>query len=239
MESLKGRKVIVTGASRGIGRAIAERLAIEGAQLALLARSADLLDARVSDCAEQGAQARAFPCDVSDAAAVEKQIAAAIEWLGGIELLVNNAGLGHMGSVEELTVDQFDEMIGTNLRGVFLCSRAVVPRMKTDGGGVIVNISSIAGKAGFIGGAGYAASKHGVMGLSESMGLDLRPHNIRVAAICPGSVNAPDFLRSRPGRIPEERMIQASDVADAVVYIASQPNRIFIREIEIRVTSPA
>ena len=129
-------------------------------------------------------------------------------------------------------------MMGTNLRGVFLCSRAVVPRMKTDGGGVIVNIASIAGKAGFLGGAGYAGSKHGVMGMSECMGLDLRPHNIRVAAVCPGSVNAPDFHSGRSSRIAADNMIQASDVAEAVVYIATQPDRIFIRELEIRVTKP-
>jgi NADP-dependent 3-hydroxy acid dehydrogenase YdfG len=171
--------------------------------------------------------------------AVEHQIGRALDWLGGVDLLVNNAGLGYMGSIENLSIEQFDEMLATNLRGVFLCSRAVVPRMKADGGGVIVNISSIAGKAGFVGGGGYAASKFGVMGLSECMGLDLRSHNIRVAAICPGSVNAPDFRAGRSGRISQEHMIQASDVAEAVVYIATQPDRVFIRELEIRVTNPS
>jgi NADP-dependent 3-hydroxy acid dehydrogenase YdfG len=169
---------------------------------------------------------------------VERQCGLAIEWLGGIDLLVNNAGLGHMGSIDELSVAQFDEMLGTNLRGVFLCSRAVVPPMKADGGGIVINISSIAGKAGFQGGTGYSASKFGVMGLSECMGLDLRVDNIRVTSICPGSVNAPDFRRDRAGRISEENMIQASDVAEAVVYVATQPDRIFIRELEIRVTHP-
>jgi NADP-dependent 3-hydroxy acid dehydrogenase YdfG len=238
MESLKNRKTIVTGASKGIGRAIAERLAHEGATLALLARSADTLQECAAQCRAAGAEAEAFVCDVSDATAVESQLGRAVEWLGGIQLLVNNAGLGYFGSVEELTVAEFDEMMGTNLRGVFLCSRAVVPRMKTDGGGVIVNIASIAGKAGFLGGAGYAGSKFGVMGMSECMGLDLRPHNIRVAAICPGSVNAPDFRQERSSRIAADNMIQAEDVADAVVYVATQPGRILIRELEIRVTKP-
>jgi 3-oxoacyl-[acyl-carrier protein] reductase len=239
MGTLKGHQIIVTGASRGIGRAIAERLADNGARLALMARSGDLLKDRVDECARRGAEARAFVCDVSDSKAVHKTFREAIEWLGGIDVLVNNAGLGYMGSVEELTIEQFDEMIGTNLRGVFLCSRAVVPAMKTGGGGVIVNISSIAGKNGFKGGAGYSASKFGVMGMNECMGLDLREHNIRVAAICPGSVNAPDFRTGRSGRIAEANMIQASDVAEAVVYVASQPSRIFIRELEIRVTNPS
>lgn len=238
MDTLNDCKAIVTGASRGIGRAIAERLAREGAKLALLARSPDLLEECAARCRDLGTEAKALVCDVSNADAVERQMTQAVDWLGGIQLLVNNAGLGYFGSIEALPVAQFDEMVGTNLRGVFLCSRAVVPRMKADSGGVIINIASIAGKAGFLGGAGYAASKFGVMGLSECMGLDLRPHNIRVAAVCPGSVNAPDFRRERSGRIAAERMIQAADVADAVVYIATQPDRIFIRELEIRVTDP-
>lgn len=238
MANFRNRKTIITGASKGIGRSIAERLAEDGAKLALMARSADALDACAEQCRNAGAEAEAFVCDVSDADAVSGQFAQAIAWLGGIDLLVNNAGLGYFGSVEDLTVAQFDEMMGTNLRGVFLCSKAVVPRMKTDGGGVIVNIASIAGKAGFLGGTGYAGSKFGVMGMSECMGLDLRPHNIRVAAVCPGSVNAPDFRGGGSGRIAAENMIQASDVAEAVVYIASQPDRIFIRDLEIRVTKP-
>ena len=175
MGNLKACRTIITGASKGIGRTIAERLAKDGAKLALMARSADALADCAEHCRKAGTEARAFVCDVSDAEAVSAQFTQAMEWLGGIDLLVNNAGLGYFGSVDELTVAQFDEMMGTNLRGVFLCSRAVVPRMKTDGGGVIVNIASIAGKAGFLGGAGYAGSKHGVMGMSECMGLDLRP----------------------------------------------------------------
>lgn len=238
MRSLKSCKTIITGASKGIGRAIAERFARDGAKLALLARSAEALQECAGECRSLGAEAESFVCDVSDADAVERQFAKAVEWLGGVQLLVNNAGLGYFGSVEELSVAEFDEMVGTNLRAVFLCSRAVVPRMKADGGGVIVNIASIAGKAGFLGGAGYAGSKFGVMGMSECMGLDLRPHNIRVAAVCPGSVNAPDFRRERSSRIAADNMIQAEDIAEAVAYIATQPERIFIRELEIRVTKP-
>ena len=239
MPSLKSTRAIVTGASKGIGRAIVERLADEGAKLALLARSEDLLKQRVADCTKRGAEARDFVCDVSDEQDVARAIGGALEWLGGVDLLVNNAGLGYFGSIDELTVAQFDEMINTNMRGVFLCSKAVVPRMKADGGGVIVNIASIAGKAGSLGGTGYVGSKFGVMGMSECMGLDLRPHNIRVTAICPGSVNAPDFRQNRSSRVKPENMIQASDVAEAVVYVATQPSRIFIRELEIRVTNPS
>lgn len=236
MSEIRDLRVIVTGASKGIGRAIAERLADEGARLALVARSKGLLRERVSDAQTRGAEAQSFVCDVADAQAVESQFASALKWLGGIDLLVNNAGLGYFGSIEDLTVDQFDEMVGTNLRGVFLCSRAVVPHMKASGGGTIINIASIAGKYGSPGGAGYCASKFGVMGLNECMGLDLRAHGIRVTAICPGSVNAPDFRQGRSSQIRSENMIQASDIAEAVVYVARQPSRIFLREMEIRLT---
>jgi 3-oxoacyl-[acyl-carrier protein] reductase len=238
-KNLSGCRAIITGASKGIGRAIAERLAAEKASLALVARSGDLLQERVTDCQRKGAEAVAFVCDVADADAVERQLKKAIDWMGGVDLLVNNAGLGYFAPVDELSVTDFDEMITTNLRGAFLCARAVIPRMKADGGGTIINIASIAGKYGSEGGGGYCASKYGLMGLNECMGLDLRAHNIRVTAICPGSVNAPDFRAGRSTRIKPENMIQAADIAEAVVYVARQPARIFIREMEVRVTRTA
>jgi NADP-dependent 3-hydroxy acid dehydrogenase YdfG len=238
MTKLDKTRTIITGASKGIGRSISERFAREGAKLALLARSEDLLKECAQQCRDLGAEAEALVCNVSDADDVERTFGKALEYLGGIDVLINNAGLGYFGSVENLEIAQFDEMMGTNLRGVFLCSRAVVPRMKADGGGVIVNIASIAGLRGFEGGAGYAGSKHGVMGMSECMGLDLRPHNIRVTAICPGSVNAPDFRAGRSGRIHAENMIQAEDIAEACIYVATQPSRMFLRQLEIRVTKP-
>jgi NAD(P)-dependent dehydrogenase (short-subunit alcohol dehydrogenase family) len=236
MENLSGKKIIVTGASKGIGRAIAERIAAEKTVLALVARSGELLAERVSFCESKGAKAKAFPCDVGDAAGVEKTFKAAIEWLGGVDCLVNNAGLGYFAPFDQLSVAQFDEMITTNLRGAFLCAKAVVPRMKADGGGAIINIASIAGKYGSDRGAGYCASKFGLMGMNECMGLDLRPHNIRVTAICPGSVNAPDFRAGRTTQIRGDQMIQASDIAEQVVFLLRQPERIFIREMEVRVT---
>jgi NAD(P)-dependent dehydrogenase (short-subunit alcohol dehydrogenase family) len=237
MKELRGMRVIVTGASKGIGLAISDRLAVEGGRVAMMARSGDLLRERVTLLRDKGADVRDFICDVSDAEAVIHQFRQALDWLGGIDLLVNNAGVGYRKPFEELTTDEFDEMIATNLRGVFLSSQAVVPRMKADGGGTIVNIASIAGKFGSAGGAGYCASKFGVMGLNECMGFDLRPFNIRVTAICPGSVNAPDFRQGREGHIKADAMIQVSDVAEAVAYVARQPDRIFLREMEMRVTS--
>ncbi len=236
MESLANKRVIVTGASKGIGRAIVERLAREKCVLAVMARSGDLLEERVAFCEKLDAKARAFVCDVGSEAEVAAQFSSAIEWLGGVDCLVNNAGLGYFARFDELGTGQFDEMIATNLRGPFLCAKAVVPRMKEQGDGLIINIASIAGKYGSERGSGYCASKFGLMGMNECMGMDLRSLGIRVSAICPGSVNAPDFRQGRLTRIKPEDMIQASDIANAVVYLLSQPSRIFIREMEVRVT---
>ena len=236
MGTIERHRAIITGASKGIGRAVAERLADEGMTLALLARSEAILADRVRDCENRGGKARGWVCDVGDATQVEQQFAAAIEWLGGVDLLLNNAGLGYFARFDELQLAHFDEMLATNLRGCFLSAQAVVPRMKAQGSGLIVNISSIAGKYASERGAGYCASKFGLMAMSECMGLDLRQFGIRVTAICPGSVNAPDFRRGRITKIAPEEMIQASDIADAVVYLLRQPARIFIREMEVRVT---
>ena len=236
MPELSNKKVIITGASKGIGRSIAERLAGEKCSLALLSRSGDLLAERVGFCEKQGAKARAFVCDVSNVAQVQSRFRTAIDWLGGVDCLVNNAGLGYFARFDELNVDHFDEMIATNLRGPFLCAQAVVPTMKAAGDGLIINIASIAGKYGSERGSGYCASKFGLMGMNECMGMDLRALGIRVSAICPGSVNAPDFRAGRITKIKPEDMIQADDIAEAVVYLLRQPSRIFIREMEVRVT---
>ncbi|HWO57434.1 MAG TPA: SDR family NAD(P)-dependent oxidoreductase [bacterium] len=236
MGDLAGKRVIITGASKGIGRAIAERLAVEQCALALMARSGDLLVQRAAACERKGAKARAFVCDVGDAGQVAGQFQAAIDWLGGVDCLVNNAGLGYFARFDELALSHFDEMLSTNLRGPFLCAQAVVPAMKQAGDGLIINLASIAGKYASERGAGYCASKFGLMGMSECMGLDLRGLGIRVSAICPGSVNAPDFRQGRATRIKPEDMIQAEDIAEAVVYLMRQPSRIFIREMEVRVT---
>jgi 3-oxoacyl-[acyl-carrier protein] reductase len=141
MSDLSGKRVIVTGASRGIGRAIAERLAAEKCTLALFARSGDLLAERVAFSEKKSAKAKAFACDVGDASQVDTQFKAAIDWLGGVDCLVNNAGLGYFARFDELAVTHFDEMISTNLRGPFLCAKAVVPKMRDAGDGLIINVA--------------------------------------------------------------------------------------------------
>lgn len=236
MSGLAAKKVIITGASKGIGRAIVERLAREKCAMALVARSGDLLTERVVFAEKAGAKAKLFVCDVGDETQVNSQFAAAIDWLGGVDCLVNNAGLGYFARFDELQTSQFDEMMSTNLRGPFLCAKAVVPEMKRAADGLIINVASIAGKYGSERGSGYCASKFGLMGLNECMGMDLRTLGIRVSAICPGSVNAPDFRMGRITKIKPEDMIQADDIAEAVVYLLHQPSRIFIREMEVRVT---
>jgi 3-oxoacyl-[acyl-carrier protein] reductase len=154
-----------------------------------------------------------------------------------IDLLVNNAGLGIMAPVHELEIRHWDRMMNANLRGTFLFTRAVVPGMIGRQEGTIINIASIAGKDGFVGGTGYAASKHAIMGFTDSLWREVREHNIQVCAICPGSVDT-HFFGPDVGKTGREHMMRPDDVAEAVLYVARQPDRLFIKEIEMRVTHP-
>jgi len=170
--SLAGQVAIITGASRGIGRAIALALAGAGSHVALAARSPGDLDAVAREAESRDVQALAVPTDMRDAEAVARMVRLTLERFGRVDTLINNAGLGHFGAVDALPVEQFDEMLAVNLRGPFLATRAVVPAMKQQGGGAIVNIASVAGLVGNPNLSGYNASKFGLMGFSEATMLD-------------------------------------------------------------------
>ena len=172
-------------------------------------------------------------CDVKDNAQVERLARHTLEKLGRIDILVNNAGLGHFGPVEELSIEHFDEMLLVNLRGPFLCTRAVVPAMKRQGGGIIVNIASVAGLVGNPNLSGYNASKFGLMGFSESTMLELRHAGIKVSVICPGSV-ATEF-----GHGPNVAgMLAADDVAQATMAILLAAPDALLSQIHLRPLRP-
>ncbi|MSO20895.1 MAG: SDR family oxidoreductase [Acidobacteria bacterium] len=236
---LNGKVAVVTGGSRGIGLKIAERLLGEGASVAISGRDGKTLaDAgkRMQAASSAGGPGRieAVVSDVRSYADVEKLMARAAERFGGIDYLVNNAGIGIFKSVERLTPDEWDAVIQTNLSGVFYCVRAVVPYMKKRGGGYIVNISSLAGKNAFAGGAAYNASKFGLNGFSEAMMLDLRYDNIRTTYVMPGSVDT-KFANNPTGA---EWKVAADDVAQSVVgLLRSHPRSMFSR-IEVRPSQP-
>jgi NAD(P)-dependent dehydrogenase (short-subunit alcohol dehydrogenase family) len=229
--ALEGKVTLITGASRGIGLAIAESLSRMGAHVALCARDERRLQAVVSEFGRDGRRAIAVAADVSRASDISAAVRKTEQELGPIEILVNNAGIGYFVPVQDGTEEMWDAVLDTNLKSVFLLSKAVAPGMIERRSGHIINIASMAGKSAFAGGSIYCASKWGLLGLTQCMAEDLRTHGIRVSAVCPGSVNTE--FSPHTGRDPG-KMLQPADVAHAVETIVTQEPQSFISEISLR-----
>lgn len=226
---------MITGGSRGIGFAIAQALARAGMNVAICGRNPDRLAQAVSQLTEKAAsKVIGKVADVTNSA----EVATLFDWvdheLGGPDVLVNNAGIGLFKKTAELTVDEWDRSIATNLSGVFYCCREALPRMKNRGGGYIVNIGSLAGKSAFAGGAAYNASKFGLAGFSEAMLLDHRYDNVRVTHIMPGSVDT-EFS---PGHEKADWKIAPEDIAEIVLMVLRTPERTLVSQLEIRPSKP-
>jgi len=221
---------VVTGGSRGIGRAIAAALAARGAQVAITGRTEDDLRAA------SGGGIHPVRADVGRPEQAAAAIDAAVLKLGGLDLLVNNAGVGWFGNVADMTTDQWQEIIGTNLSAAFYCSRAAIPHLRHRGGGWIINISSLAGKNPFVGGAAYCASKAGLDAFTEALMQEVRYDKIRVSNIAPGSVATGFGGRGEAGL--HEWKIQPQDIADLVVDLVTFPERSLPSRIELRPSRP-
>ncbi len=236
---LTDRVAVVTGASTGIGRAVAHALGQAGCSLAICARTRGDLEAAASSLRETPApRVLAITCDVSDEEEVAGLAEGVLDELGTPDVLVNNAGVGIFGRFQDLGIDDFDRTFGVNVRGAFLCSRAFVPAMLRAGGGVIVNVASLAAKNTFAGGSIYAASKHAVMGLSKCMMLDLREEGIRVLTVCPGSVDTPFFDKQDHMTPDRASILDPADVAELVVTAIRLSDRGTVSEVEIRPVNP-
>jgi NAD(P)-dependent dehydrogenase (short-subunit alcohol dehydrogenase family) len=230
---LEGKTAIVTGGTRGIGRAVVEALLREGAQVAFCGRTEDGVRAALQ---ELGADRKAFgaEADVRTADSVAKFVGRVEEVFGGVDILVNNAGVGVFQPVADLTPEEWDRVIGTNLTGVFHFCRTCLPLFRKRGGGQIVNISSLAGRNPFAGGSAYNASKFGLNGFSEAMMLDHRQENVRVSLIAPGSVDTEFSPRAGGG----DWKIAAADVAEVAIAILTMPARTLVSLVEMRPSKP-
>ena len=232
--SLAGTTALITGASRGIGFAIAQHLGKRGVRIAMCGRHRDALDSACAQLREQSIDVLALTADVSRSADVSSLAEKALEHFGFVDFLINNAGTSRFVPVQECTEADWDTVLDTNLKGVFLISRAFIPNMIARGRGHIVNISSLAGKNSFAGGSLYCASKWGLLGLTYCMAEDLRAHGIRVTAVCPGSV-ATDFGHP-PSKKDPHKMLQPRDIAHAVEMIITAEPQSFISEVVMRPT---
>jgi 3-oxoacyl-[acyl-carrier protein] reductase len=238
MSILENKTAVVTGAGRGIGRAIALGLARQGANIVVTARTKSEIERVKYEVEQLGRRALAIPADVSSEFDAGTVCADAVREFGGIDILVNNAGIGSFARVAELPVEDFDRMWAVNMRGVFLLTRAAIPVMSKQHSGDIINISSLAGRNAFIGGAGYAATKWALIGFARCLMLEVREFDIRVMTLCPGSVDTTfgGPSGSKPGSRPD--IPSADDVARAAIDTLLMPRHVMISEIDIRPTNP-
>ncbi len=235
---LTNRLAVVTGATEGIGRAIAVALGGAGAKLAICARTASNVDATVAALREAGLDAIGRACDVADPAAVRAFADFVGQERGDAAVLVNNAGIGHFASFEALTLEDWDETIAVNLRSLYLVTRAFLPGLVRASPSSIVNLASLAGRNGFEGGTAYCASKHAVLGFSKALMLEVRKRGLRVIAVCPGSVATPFMDKQERMRPNRDRILTAEDVAQAVLGALTLSDRAMVSEIDIRPTNP-
>ncbi len=233
---LSGQVALITGASSGIGRAIADVFMREGADLVVVARRADRLEALAEDAQRLGRQCRLVTGDAREEDTASRAVQAAITHFGKLNILVNNVGVGVYKNLADTNVEDYDLMMNSNMRSTFLFTRYAVPTLLRQGSGVILNVSSMAGVMGFAGEAVYCATKFAQVGFTQALDRELRPHGIKVGALCPGGVKTEFAIGS--GRTEESvaasNMLDAQDVADAALLMATQRAGSRILEIRMR-----
>lgn len=234
MRRLDGQIAIVTGASKGIGRAIAIALAAEGAHVVLAARGKPELESLAKKIHDGGGKGIALKIDLTNDDHVWMLVDETIKRFGRIDILVNNAGMGVLKPFAEMGTAEFDEMWKLNMRAPFVLTKIALPHLIRQKSGAIVNIASLAGKNSFVTGTGYAATKWALRGWASSLMLEVREHNIRVVTIFPGSVDTTFSSMNKRG----EKITQPEDVADAVVFAVTAPARSMFSEIDVRPTNP-
>jgi 3-oxoacyl-[acyl-carrier protein] reductase len=238
MESLQGKNAIVTGAGKGIGKAIAIALAKEGVQVGLIARTSKDLEAVAAEITALGVKAAFAVADISSITEVNKAVESIQSELGNTDILINNAGTGTFGKFLELSPEQWENQIKVNLFGVYYATRAVLPQMIERQTGDIVNVSSTAGLTGAAVTSAYSASKFGVMGLTESLMQEVRKHNIRVTAMAPSTVVTELAVSANLINNNEDRLMHPEDFAELVIAQLKLNRRVFVKASSIWSTNP-
>ena len=235
--NLEGKVAVVTGGTRGIGRGIAEALAREGINVSISARSRNEIDETVEALLRLGkSRAMGVVCDVRDHSQVKACFERTVQELGRLDILVNNAGIGKFQSVEEMSPQDFRDILETNLFGVFYCCHEAIPLMKQNGGGYIINISSLAGTNAHPRMAAYNASKFGLNGFSEALMQEVRHDGIKVSYIMPGSVNT-EFGGDTPSD-EKSWQLRPEDIAEVVLDLLRHDERSLPSRVEIRPSKP-
>jgi 3-oxoacyl-[acyl-carrier protein] reductase len=232
------KTVLVTGATEGIGRATALALGEAGYRIGVLARTESKVRSLVKHLKEEGIEAAGAAADVGQPEPVTRAVGQLTRDLGEIDVLVNNAGVLIAKPFEELTLDDWDTTMAVNVRSLYLMSRAVLPAMRRQKRGTIVNVASLAGRNGFAGGTAYSASKHAVLGFSRSLMLEVRKENIRVIAICPGSVDTGMLRDQTMLKSDPKRILKPEDVAEMILHSIALPERALVSELDVRPTNP-
>jgi 3-oxoacyl-[acyl-carrier protein] reductase len=236
MGKLDGKVALITGASAGIGLAIARRFLAEGADVAVIARRGERLAAFADEARQAGRRCAVIVGDAREETTAQQAVQTTLDTLGQIDLLVNNAGMGIYAPLVGTSADDYDQMMDTNMRSTFLFTRHTVPSMLEQGAGTIINVSSMAGVMGFAGEAAYCASKFAQVGFTQALDRELRPRGIKVGVVCPGGVKTEFAIGS--GRTEEgvasSGMLNAEEVAEAVLLMATQPAGARIVEIRMR-----
>ena len=242
-QGIENKAVVITGASSGLGEATARLLSAQGASVVLGARRVERIQSLANELTGNGGKALAIPTDVTDYDQVKKLVDAAVQTYGRIDVMINNAGLMPQSPLERLKIDDWNQMIDVNIKGVLYGIAAALPHMKAQKSGHIINVSSVAGHKVHPNSAVYAATKHAVRAISEGLRMEVKPYNIRTTVISPGavdtelpnSVTEPDIAEIV--RKAHERAIPADTFARAVAYAMSQPEDVDINEILFRPTS--
>jgi len=234
MTALRGKVALITGAGSGVGRATALRLAREGVGVGLLGRRPEPLQETATAVRRLGGQAVVLPADAADEVAVGTAVAQLAGDLGGIDALVYSAGVGLYGPVEHYSLTDWQQTFATNVTGLFLCARAVLPFLRRRGGGHIIAISSGAGRRGYANLAAYSASKFAVIGFMESLAEEVGPDGIKCSTILPGSILT-DFGPSTRAekRASGKKYLDPEDVADAIHYLLTQPDHAWAQQINL------